>query len=285
VINVILKNLEPQIVWNIFENVITNTPRPSKYEDKIRKKIKDWLNEQQNQNRIKMIINEDAVGNLLIKKAATQGLEDIPSILLQGHMDMVCETDRPEGYDFHNLGIPIRIQENEEWIDADGTTLGADDGIGVSLALALLVDDKNNNSHGPIEVLLTVNEEDGFTGATNLDVDTIGIESRYMINLDSGPLGDITIGSVCGGRVFFEKKFDWEDIETENLLCAELYIDGLLGGHSGDDIHLPRANANELLSRILSNLSGELSFNLCEWNGGTKGNVISRNANAKFSFD
>ena len=281
----VLENLEPRIVWDIFESVLTHTPRPSKYEEKIRETIKNWLGEQSKQKDLNLKITQDEVGNILIKKSASQGLERIPPLLLQGHLDMVCETDRPDGYDFHQEAIPIRIQENKEWVDADGTTLGADNGIGVALALALIVDTEKNLQHGPIEVLFTVNEEDGFTGATNLDVTTLGIESKHMINLDSGPLGIITIGSVCGGRVFFEKKFNWSEArDGKNLLFIRLSIDGLLSGHSGDDIHLPRANANELISRILSQLSRKADLYLCEWNGGTKSNVITRKATTKFGF-
>jgi len=279
------EKLEPHIVWDIFENIIAHTPRPSKYEDKIRDAIKQWLTEQAKQKDLKLNIKQDEVGNILIKKEATQGLEQVSPLLLQGHLDMVCETDRPNGFDFHQEGIPIRIQENNEWVDADGTTLGADNGIGVALALALIVDTERHIAHGPLEFLFTVNEEDGFTGATNLDVKTLGIKSKHMINLDSGPLGIITIGSVCGGRVFFEKKFNWiEAKDSENMYFIKLSIDGLLSGHSGDDIHLPRANANELLSRILSQLSGRVDLELCEWNGGTKSNVITRKAIAIFAF-
>jgi len=211
------EKLEPHIVWDIFENIIASTPRPSKHEDKIRETIKEWLVEQSHKKDLKLKLTEDTVGNILIKKEATEGFERVSPLLLQGHMDMVCETDRPNGYNFHQQGIPIRIQENNKWVDADGTTLGADNGIGVALALALIVDIQNKFSHGPLEILFTVNEEDGFTGAMNLDVKTLGIESKHMINLDSGPLGIITIGSVCGGRVFFEKKFDGEVIRIDEL--------------------------------------------------------------------
>jgi len=281
----VLENLKPHIVWDIFENVISNTPRPSKHEQKIRKKIRDWLTQQNEEKKLKLSISEDVVGNLLIKKASSPGLHNVAPLLLQGHLDMVCETNRPDGYDFHKNGIPLRIQDNKEWVDADGTTLGADNGIGVSLALALLVDTQKNKTHGPLEVLFTVNEEDGFTGATNLDVRTLGIKSKYMINLDSGPLGVITIGSVCGGRIFFNKDFKWKEGEKQqDLLFLIISVNGLLSGHSGDDIHLPRANANELISRILSYVSKEAEFFLCEWNGGTKANVITSKAKVKIAF-
>ena len=281
----VLENLEPRIVWQIFEEVVCSTPRPSGFEEKIRMKIKSWLVEQMEKKGIELTILEDKVGNIFVKKPASNGMEQRPSILLQAHMDMVCETDKPEGFDFKNLGIPVRIQENNKWVDADGTTLGADNGMGVSLALATLVDTNNLHQHGPIEVLLTVNEEAGFTGAFGLDVETFNINSKYMINLDSGPLGGITVGSVGGRRTRLLKKFELLDEATEKKLrFILLSVDGLLGGHSGVDIHLPRANANKIISRIMSNLIQKHEINLCWWNGGTRANVLPRKSSIKFAF-
>ncbi|MFX1234093.1 MAG: M20/M25/M40 family metallo-hydrolase, partial [Promethearchaeota archaeon] len=282
----VLEKLEPQIVWKIFEDIITKTPRKSKHEEKIRSKIKTWLKEQAELKDLKIKISEDTTGSIMIKKAATLGMEHCPTLLLQAHLDMVCETSRLDGFNFDEEGIPIRIQENNEWIDADGTTLGADDGIGLAFALALLVDNKRLNSHGPIEVLFTVNEEDGFDGATNLDPKEFDIQSKYMINLDSGPIGEITIGSVCGGRTIFIKEFEWLKADSiKDLSFFELNINGLLGGHSGADIHLPRANANKLISKILSNIFQNFNIYLCYWNGGTVSNVITRNAEVKFAIN
>ncbi|GAJ22654.1 unnamed protein product, partial [marine sediment metagenome] len=170
-----------------------------------------------------------------------------------------------EGFDFFNKGIPLRIQKNNEWVDADGTTLGADDGIGVAFAIAILVD-TSIESHGPIEVLFTVNEEDGFDGATQLDPKTLDIKSKLMINLDAGPLGEIVIGSVGGRRVRFSKKFTWKKYkESDDLEFYEILVHGLLSGHSGEDIHLPRANANKLVSRILSKINQEIKVFVCKW--------------------
>jgi dipeptidase D len=188
----VLENLEPRIVWDIFKNIIAKTPRPSKHEERIREVIKDYIKEAGKVNNINFKIYQDEVGNILIKKPATPGKESIPSIMLQAHFDMVCETDKPEGFDFMNTGIPIRIQDNNEWIDADGTSLGADNGVGLSLALAILID-KSIDNHGQIEVLFTVNEEDGFDGATLLDPDALNINSKLMINLDGGPAEEIVI--------------------------------------------------------------------------------------------
>jgi len=270
----VLEKLKPEIVWNIFEHVIAKTPRPSHHEEMIRNKIKSWLTEQSRNNDLNFTIREDSVGNILIRKPATRGMELAPSLMLQAHMDMVCETDRAEGFDFMTSGIPIRIQDNFEWVDADGTTLGADDGIGVAFALAALID-QSIKTHGSIEVLLTVNEEDGFDGATQLDPVALDIQSKLMINLDSGPLGNIVVGSVCGRPMRFSKEFNWVDYsEGDELEFYEISVQGLLSGHSGGDIHLPRANANKLVGRVMSSISQEMKIFVSKWQGGTKSNVI-----------
>ncbi|MFX1297496.1 MAG: beta-Ala-His dipeptidase, partial [Promethearchaeota archaeon] len=276
---------KPKTVWNIFENVVASTPRPSKHEEKIRKKIKDWISQQKRMTNINFKIYEDNMGNLLIKRPASKGLENCPSILLQGHLDMICVTDRSEGYNFFEKGIPLRIQDNNEWIDADGTTLGADNGIGIALALSILIEKEIEECHGPIEVLFTVNEEDGFTGATNLDVKTLNITSKQMINLDNSE-GEIVIGSVCGRRTYFRKKFEWLIPETKkDLLFIELMISGLLSGHSGGDIHLPRANAIKLVARMLSAIIQEIGIYFCNWYGGIKGNIIPSESKVKFAIN
>lgn len=280
----VLENLKPKIVWDIFENIVSNTPRPSRHEEKIREVIKDFILEAAKSNNTDFQIYQDGVGNILIKKPATLGLESNPPIMLQAHLDMVCETDKPEGFDFFNKGIPLRIQKNNEWVDADGTTLGADDGIGVAFAIAILVD-TSIESHGPIEVLFTVNEEDGFDGATQLDPSKLSIESKLMINLDAGPLGEIVIGSVCGRRIRFSKKFTWKEYkESDDLEFYELLVHGLLSGHSGEDINLPRANANKLVSRILSKIHQKIKIFVCKWQGGTKSNVIPAKSLIKFGI-
>jgi dipeptidase D len=279
----VLEDLEPKIVWDIFENVITSTPRCSQHEELIRKKIKEWVFEQNKVLKRKLEINEDAVGNLFIKKSASKGKESVSSILLQAHLDMVCETDLKSGFDFSQRGIPLRIQENKTWIDAEGTSLGADDGIGLAIALAILIQD--DDSSGPIEALFTVNEEDGFTGANNLDPHKFGIKSKYMINLDGGPLGDIVIGSVCGRRVYLTKEFEKQDESSgEDLTYIRLEVEGLMGGHSGGDIDKPRANANKLISRMLSFVIEFLDIYICKWDGGLKGNAIPRSSIIQFAI-
>jgi dipeptidase D len=154
----VLENLEPKRIFDIFEHVLAKTPRESKKEEKIREVVINYLETHAKESGISLNIYNDAIGNVLISRPASPGMEDRPSLLFQGHLDMVCETDRPEGFDFDTLPIPIRIQPNGEWIDADGTTLGADNGIGVAIAMALLLETDPAFVHGPFEVFLTVDE-------------------------------------------------------------------------------------------------------------------------------
>ncbi|MHA1727150.1 MAG: beta-Ala-His dipeptidase [Promethearchaeota archaeon] len=279
-----MEKLKPKLVWYIFENVLAATPRESKKEEKIRRAIKDWVQKRAKEDSITLSIREDSVGNILIKKPATEGMEFYPSLMLQAHLDMVCETNKPNGYDFDNKGIPLRIQKNGEWIDADGTTLGADNGIGVAIALALLFDKDEDYFHGPLEILLTIDEETGLTGAFGLDVEGLEIKSKLFINLDSEELGIITIGSAGGGQIIFEKEIKLIDpLDSEKYRFIELKVLGLLGGHSGGEIHLPRANANKLIARCLSAIIEKVQILLCNWNGPSKFNVITRESTAIFA--
>lgn len=276
----VLEQLEPTVVWSIFESLLIQTPRESRKEEKIRKAIKEWVKEQAESKDIELSIYEDDVGNILIKKPATEDMEDAPPLLLQGHMDMVAETDRSEGFDFDTKPIPARIQDNGEWVDADGTTLGADNGIGVALALALLIEE--GLSHGPLEVLLTVDEETGLTGAFGLDVDQLPIESKLMINIDTEDMYHITIGAAGGGNTVLTRDLDLEHTDEKGQQI-KLKVSGLLGGHSGVDIHLPRANANKLVARMLAAVAEEVSVRLSRWNGGSKHNAITRDSVVSFS--
>jgi len=154
----------------------------------------------------------------------------------------------------------------------------------VAFALAILID-PSIDRHGPIEVLLTVNEEDGFDGATLLDPSALDIRSKLMINLDGGPLGNIVVGSVCGRRVRFSKQFNWQNYhEDDDLDFFELSVQGLLSGHSGGAIHLPRANANKIISRIASKVFQDMKLYVCKWKGGTKSNVIPAKSTIKFGI-
>ncbi len=277
--DMVFEKLEPRLVFDIFENVFTKTPRESKKEDKIRAVLKKWVQDTAKVHSITLTVNEDEIGNILVKKSATPGMESRPSILLQGHLDMVCETDREGGFDFDNEPIPIRIQENGEWIDADETTLGADNGIGMSLALALLFDP--DLKHGPLEILATVDEETGLTGAFALNPQEMEIESKLLVNIDSEDIGTITIGSAGGGDTVFSKKISSNPPSGEYVF-RKLTVSGLFGGHSGVDIHLPRGNANKMVARILSALLQKMPVLISEWNGGGKRNAIPRASSVIF---
>ncbi len=280
----VLESLNPKIVWEIFEDVMASTPHPSKNEEKIRKKIKEWISQKANAENIRLKINEDAVGNILVRKPASKGCEHYPCLMMQAHMDMVCETDRPDGFDFENDPIPIRIQENGEWVDADGTTLGADDGIGIALGLGILFVKDDYFKHGPLEVLMTVDEETGLTGAFALDPKALDIQSKYLINLDGGNLGTMIIGCAGGGMAEFTKKISPQFPNSpENVQFFELHVHGLLGGHSGAEIHLPKASANVMIAQILSHLNATYQLSLGQINGGTMHNAINRESIATFA--
>lgn len=280
----VLEKLDPKIVWQIFEDIFLQTPHESKHEEKIREKIKTWVANVAQKYDANISISEDSVGNLLIKKPASPDMENTPAIMLQGHMDMVCVSNDP--FDFDNSPITPEIEENGEWITAHGTSLGADNGVGVSMALAALIDSDPNFVHGPLEVLVTVDEETGLTGAFNVDVEKLQIESRLMINVDSEAIGVITIGSSGGGDSKFEKTLERSSDYTTFSSFYQLKVSGLLGGHSGGDIHLPRANANKLIARILSKvILNKGILVISEWNGGTKHNAITRNSQIVFGID
>lgn len=280
----VLEKLEPGVVWRVFETLLAGTPRESKKEAKVRAAIKKWVADQSKAASTPYGVIEDAAGNLLIRVPATRGMESCQPILLQGHLDMVCETNRPGGFDFQNNPIPVRIDKNAEWVSAEGTTLGADNGIGVTLALALLADRSNDNVHGPLEILFTVDEETGLTGAFALDTKSFGIKSRMMLNLDSEKMGFITIGSAGGGDLELTKELPLIQRPEKDKQFMKLNVSGFQGGHSGIDIHLPRASANRIVARLLSVLSREIGLGLCYWNGGTKHNAITREAEAKFAI-
>ncbi|MHA1617944.1 MAG: peptidase dimerization domain-containing protein, partial [Promethearchaeota archaeon] len=277
----VLENLDPKLVWGIFEQIFLATPHESKHEEKIRAKIKDWVVSTAQKHDPSITMAEDAVGNIFLCKPATKGMEDAPVVLLQGHMDMVCVSNDP--FDFANSPITPKIQNNGEWVEADGTSLGADNGIGVSLALSTLIETDPSFSHGPLEILITVDEETGLTGAFELDIAKISIKSRLMLNLDSEELGNITIGSAGGGDSKMEKKLTKSSDYSIFSKFYQLSVSGLIGGHSGGDIHLPRANANKIIARMMSKiLIAGWHPVISQWNGGSKHNAITRKSELIF---
>ena len=270
-----LAQLQPKKLWQIFDT-ICSIPHPSKHEQKISLWIQTWATEQG------LSVKEDAVGNLIIKKPATAGLENKKGVILQAHMDMVPQKNADKAHDF--LTDPIKpyiiTEADGDWVTAEGTTLGADNGIGLSSALAVLASD--DIAHGPLEVLVTIDEEAGMTGAFGLEAGWL--DGELLINTDSEQEGEIYMG--CAGGIDGEATFaiKYEDV-TDEVESFNLSISGLKGGHSGVDIHTGRANANKLLIRFLLDASQALDIRLTELNGGSLRNAIPREADASFVID
>ena len=261
-----LENLEPRLVWQEFE-AITRVPRPSKKEGK----IIEYLIEFAKKHGIDY--QRDEIGNVVMRKAATAGYESRPTVILQSHMDMVCEKVADLDFDFESE--PIRTKIVDGWVMAEGTTLGADCGIGMAAALAILLD--TEAEHGPIEALFTVDEETGLTGAFNLGEGMLS--GKYLINLDSEDEGEIFIG--CAGGVDTVAYFNVKNEPApSDHAYFKLAVSGLTGGHSGDDINKGRANSNKLLARVLLDATEAHGLRLSLMDGGNLRNAIPRDAYA-----
>jgi len=265
-----LSELKPASLWQLFEK-ICSIPHPSKHEQEISAWIQSWAKE------LGLSIKEDGVGNLFIKKPATVGMEDRQGIILQAHMDMVPQKNNDTQHDFLTDAIKPYIIESGDWVTAEGTTLGADNGIGLASALAVLASD--DIVHGPLEVLVTIDEEAGMSGAFGLEAGWL--EGDILINTDSEQEGEVYMGCAGGidGSATFNLAFD--NVPANNQ-AFNLSISGLKGGHSGVDIHTGRANANKLLVRFLLDASNAFDLRLTELNGGSLRNAIPREANASF---
>jgi dipeptidase D len=260
----ILNILQPQPLFNYFEQ-ICQVPRPSKKEEKIRQFLLDCANENNLHSKT------DEAGNVLILKPATPGMESAPTVILQTHMDMVCEKNSDKVFDFDN--DPIEPMITDGWVKANGTTLGADCGIGIAAQLAVLT--SAEIKHGPIECLITVDEETGLTGAFALKPGFLS--GKILLNLDSEDEGEIFIG--CAGGIDTIATFSYQKKEIPKGSAAfKIKVSGLQGGHSGDDIHKNRGNANKILTRFLHKTSKNTSLKLAEFNGGNLRNAIAREA-------
>lgn len=265
-----VKDLKPALVFSIFDE-ITKVPRPSKKEEKIRKFLLDFA------AKHNIAVKTDPIGNVVMTKPATAGKENAPTVIMQAHMDMVCESN-DKSFDFDNS--PIKTIVDGEWVRADGTTLGADNGIGMAAALAALVDD--SLVHGPLEALFTVDEETGLTGANNLGDGMIS--GSILLNLDSEDDAEIFVG--CAGGVDTTCTFHYKrSFAPTDFHYFKFDLSGGLGGHSGGDIHLGRANANKLMARFLYSLSLKHEVALVEIDGGNLRNAIPRAAHAIFGVD
>lgn len=262
-----IKGLEPKLLWQRFYE-ISQIPRPSKKEEKILSYLKKFCEENS------LEFKEDSVGNLLINVPASSGKESAPAVVLQAHVDMVCEKNKGTNHDFEN--DPIKLLRKDGWITADGTTLGSDNGIGVAAALAVACDE--SAVHGPLEILLTVDEETGLTGANNLQPGFV--KAEYLINMDSEEDGAFYIGCSGGIDTVAEFNIDFDNSEIQNVY--EITVSGLKGGHSGLDIHTGRGNAIKILARVLNALH-DLDLNLLHIEGGNLRNAIPREASAKIS--
>lgn len=262
-----VKDLNPKIVFEIFDE-ITKVPRPSKKEGKIRQYLLDFAKKHD------IAVKTDEVGNVVMTKAATPGHENAPTVILQGHMDMVCESNH-KGFDFENEAIKTIV--DGDWVKADGTTLGADNGIGMAASLAAFIDP--SYEHGPLEALFTVDEETGMTGANNLGEGMIS--GSILLNLDSEDDAELFIG--CAGGIDTLATFTYNrSFAPTDFLYFRVAVENGLGGHSGGDIHLGRANANKLVARFLFNLMKEYEVSVSEFAGGNLRNAIPRAAHAVF---
>ncbi len=261
-----LSGLIPGSVWSYFES-ICQIPRPSRHEEKIIAYLKGFalLHE--------LTIKEDSAGNILICKPATQGMENRSVVVLQSHLDMVCEKNSDTIHNF--LTDPIRPYIDGEWVTAEGTTLGADCGIGIATQLAILT--AKDLKHGPIECLFTVDEETGLTGAKALDNGFFS--GKALINLDSEDEGELFIG--CAGGIDTVASIHYEAIEVpKGLFPVKISVKGLQGGHSGDDINKNRGNAIKILNRFIWQTMQKYEIHLAHYEGGNLRNAIAREAYA-----
>ncbi len=264
--NQVLKGLKPERVWHWFGEIM-QIPRPSKHEERISAWLVQWGKDHGLETK------SDKLGNVLIRKPASKGYEKSPWVALQAHMDMVCEKNSTKQFDFMKDAIQPVL--DGEWLTADGTTLGADDGIGVAAILAILEDPKLQ--HPALEALITVDEETGLTGANGLSKSWL--KSEVLLNFDDEDEGEYCIG--CAGGIDTVAEMDYKLVAAPKGCKAFIVkVSGLVGGHSGDDINRGRANANKLLNRILWEGTYKHSMRLATIDGGNLRNAIAREAEA-----
>ncbi len=260
-----LAGLSPALVWKHFAE-ICNIPHPSHSEDKIRQYLVDFAVEKGIEHKV------DEAGNVYMSKPATAGYEDRKGIVIQAHMDMVPQKNNDKEFDFIN--DPIEAYIDGEWVTANGTTLGADNGIGVAAILAVMED--NSIEHGPIEGLITATEETGMDGAFGLKGGLL--KGDILLNLDSETEGELYVG--CAGGMDANVVFNYEAAATPEGKALAIAVKGCKGGHSGIQIVCQRANANKLLFRLLRQIAAECDVTLCSVDGGGLRNAIPREATA-----
>jgi len=261
-----IRALEPKALWNYFSD-LNAVPRASKKEEQVIQFMMDFG------TGLGLDTYKDHIGNVIIKKPATAGYENKQTIALQSHLDMVHQKNETTQFDFATEGIKMIL--DGDWVKADGTTLGADNGIGVATIMALLA--AKDIPHPPIEALFTIDEETGMTGALELKGGLL--DAAIMLNLDTEDDDELTIG--CAGGVDLTAKGSFEmQSPIEGAVAYKLSVKGLTGGHSGMDIHKGRGNANKLINRILSQLADEVNLQIASIDGGGLRNAIPRESKA-----
>ena len=263
-----MKNLEPKGLWESFYS-LTQIPRPSGHCKEVAAFLVNYG------KSLGLETLQDEIGNVLIRKPASAGMEGHPGVILQGHIDMVPQKNSDKAFDFEKDAIQTYIEDNGEWVTADGTTLGADNGIGVATAMAILAD--KDAVHPPLEAFFTVDEETGMYGANDLKPGWL--KGKYLLNLDSESEGELYVG--CAGGIDTNATFRYQEVETEKGdIALKVTVKGCKGGHSGCDIHLQRANAIKLLFRFLKDAVANFEARLACVEGGSLRNAIPREATA-----
>lgn len=256
-----IRQLEPKVLWNHFAD-LNAVPRPSNKEERVIQFARSFG------ESLNLITQVDAVGNVIIKKPASKGMENRQTVVLQSHLDMVHQKNADTTFDFDKQGIEMYI--DGDWIKAKGTTLGADNGIGVATIMALLA--ATDIAHPPLEALFTIAEETGMTGAKGLKGGLL--EGKTLLNLDTEDDDELTIG--CAGGIDVTCTGAYEQVQPKGNLTYKVSIIGLTGGHSGMDIQKGRGNANKLMNRLLWELSKEFSIGIESIHGGSLRNAIPR---------
>jgi dipeptidase D len=262
-----IRDLEPKELWNNFAD-LNAVPRPSKKEERVIEFMLDFG------KKLGLATSKDEVGNVIIKKPASKGMEGKQTVVLQSHLDMVHQKNADTTFDFNTQGIEMLV--DEDWVKAKGTTLGADNGIGVASIMTLLA--STSIDHPPIEALFTIDEETGMTGALNLQGGLL--EGRILLNLDTENDTELTIGCAGGVDVTATGSYTHE-AAPPNITRYSITLKGLTGGHSGMDIYLGRGNANKLMNRVLIGVCGKFGAQLSSIDGGSLRNAIPRESKAE----
>ncbi len=261
----VVTELDPKVIWKHFD-ALTKIPRPSTKEAAARNYVIS-IAEKHGLEHV-----QDKAGNLVVRKPAKPGREKAPMAALQGHLDMVCEKN--EGTHFNFDTDPIQVVRREDWLYADGTTLGSDNGVGVATALAVM--ESNDINHGPLEFVFTIDEETGLTGASDFQPGLL--KSKYFLNLDGEEKDTLCIGCAGGINTFARRKITRKPAPSGAPL--RIKVSGLRGGHSGVDIHLGRGNAIRILAQTLQSLMSKFTVELADIKGGSAHNAIPREASA-----